>query len=597
MSNLPQLKNTLNAPSVKAKFEEMLGRRSSQFMTSITSVVQNNALLQKADVNSIIMGSAIAASMDLPLNPNLGYAALVPFNSKDGCFAQLQVQVKGWTELFLRSGQCQSIICETVYEGQLVKKNKFTGEYVFDEDAKTSDKVIGFMAYFRLNNGFEKYEYMTIDEVKAHAQRFSQTYRRGAGIWKDHFEAMAQKGLSVDTLIKTHNKGWVTMGDLEKGDTVFDGEGRLTQVVAVSERKKIPCYKITFKNGQNVICDEEHDWVVRTKSYNTRDKINIKDLFKMKADGEHITIDTTQQGGFNIELPIDPYCLGYWIGNGASRGSVVTCHNDDVEFVKSKFEEAGYVVNTAPNSENSTTLNISRRECESINESLKSKLTSMDLLCNKHIPSIYEFASFDQRLELIRGLMDSDGCCAIRSNGTVRASFSQEASKKNIVDSLYRLLCSIGEQPSKPRKIRGHGFGKYIESYQIQFTPRTDVFGTPRKAEKRTNRMLGNSWTIKSIEQIEPVETVCIGVDSPSKTYLCTESQIKTHNTVLKRLITKYAPKSIEMQRMATFDQAVVRGDVSDIDNAEVNYMDNNSAAPIVNTEFEEIKEEETPNE
>lgn len=201
-NNLPALKSALNAPSVKAKFEEMLGKRSSQFITSITSVVTNNALLQKADVNSIIMGSAVAASMDLPLNPNLGYAALVPFNSKDGCFAQLQIMVKGWTELFLRSGQCQSIICETVYEGQLVKKNKFTGEYIFNEDAKKSDKIIGFMAYFKLTNGFEKYDYMTVDEVKAHAQRFSQTYRKGAGIWKDHFEAMAQKTVLKRLLTK-----------------------------------------------------------------------------------------------------------------------------------------------------------------------------------------------------------------------------------------------------------------------------------------------------------------------------------------------------------------------------------------------------------
>lgn len=201
-NNLPQLKQTLNAPSVKAKFEEMLGKRAPQFMTSITSVVQNNALLQKAEVNSIVMGSAIAASMDLPLNPNLGYAALVPFNSKDGCFAQLQIMVKGWTELFLRSGQCQSIICETVYDGQLVKKNKFTGEYVFNEDAKKSDKIIGFMAYFRLTNGFEKYEYMTIEEVKAHAQKFSQTFRKGAGIWKDHFEEMGKKTVLKKLLTK-----------------------------------------------------------------------------------------------------------------------------------------------------------------------------------------------------------------------------------------------------------------------------------------------------------------------------------------------------------------------------------------------------------
>lgn len=201
-NNLPQLKQTLNAPSVKAKFEEMLGKRAPQFMTSITSVVHNNALLQKAEVNSIVMGSAIAASMDLPLNPNLGYAALVPFNSKDGCFAQLQIMVKGWTELFLRSGQCQSIICETVYDGQLVKKNKFTGEYVFNEDAKKSDKIIGFMAYFRLTNGFEKYEYMTIEEVKAHAQKFSQTFRKGAGIWKDHFEEMGKKTVLKKLLTK-----------------------------------------------------------------------------------------------------------------------------------------------------------------------------------------------------------------------------------------------------------------------------------------------------------------------------------------------------------------------------------------------------------
>lgn len=201
-NNLPQLKQTLNAPSVKAKFEEMLGKRAPQFMTSITSVVQNNALLQKAEVNSIVMGAAIAASMDLPLNPNLGYAALVPFNSKDGCFAQLQIMVKGWTELFLRSGQCQSIICETVYDGQLVKKNKFTGEYVFNEDAKKSDKIIGFMAYFRLTNGFEKYEYMTIEEVKAHAQKFSQTFRKGAGIWKDHFEEMGKKTVLKKLLTK-----------------------------------------------------------------------------------------------------------------------------------------------------------------------------------------------------------------------------------------------------------------------------------------------------------------------------------------------------------------------------------------------------------
>ena len=188
---------------MKAKFESMLGKRAPQFITSISSVVQNNALLQKAEVNSIIMGAAVAASMDLPLNANLGYAALVPFNSKGGgCFAQFQIMTKGWTELFIRTGQCQSLINEIVYEGQLVKKNKFTGEYVFDEDAKKSNKIIGYMAYFRLTNGYEKTEFMTVEEVKAHAQRFSQTFRSGAGIWKDSFDAMALKTVLKKLLTK-----------------------------------------------------------------------------------------------------------------------------------------------------------------------------------------------------------------------------------------------------------------------------------------------------------------------------------------------------------------------------------------------------------
>lgn len=201
-NNLVQLKNTLKAPSVEAKFKEMLGKRAPQFMTSITTLVSNSTLLQKADVNSIIMGAAAAASMDLPINPNLGYAALVPYNSKDGCFAQLQIMWKGLVELFLRSGQCKSIICETVYDGQLVKKNKFTGEYVFDEDAKKSDKIVGFMSYFKLLNGFEKTEYMTVEEVKAHAQKFSQTYRSGRGVWKEQFEAMAKKTVVKQLLSK-----------------------------------------------------------------------------------------------------------------------------------------------------------------------------------------------------------------------------------------------------------------------------------------------------------------------------------------------------------------------------------------------------------
>ena len=103
----------------------------------------------------------------------------------------------------MRSGEFQNIIDEVVYEGQLVKKNKFTGEYIFDEDAKTSDKPIGVMARFDLINGFSKTIFWTMEEIEAHAKKFSQAYRSGfTSPWKTDFEAMAKKTVLKSLLNK-----------------------------------------------------------------------------------------------------------------------------------------------------------------------------------------------------------------------------------------------------------------------------------------------------------------------------------------------------------------------------------------------------------
>lgn len=270
-NNLPQLKAALNAPSVKAKFEEMLGKRASQFMTSISSVVGNNALLQKADVNSIIMGAATAASMDLPLNANLGYAALVPFNSKEGCFAQLQVMTKGYVELFIRSGQCKSLICEIVRKGELVKKNKFTGEYVFDESKKESDEIIGVMSAFELVNGYKKVEYMTVQEVKEHAQKFSQAYRRNAAIWKDNWEEMMKKTCLKRLLVRWAPKSiemqqMVTfdqavikgdINDMGNAQTVYADNPNNKVEDAVAEEIKEPTETVDTETGEIIKKEEK----------------------------------------------------------------------------------------------------------------------------------------------------------------------------------------------------------------------------------------------------------------------------------------------------------------------------------------------------
>lgn len=182
---------------VKAKFQEMLGKRSTSFITSVLQIVASNELLAKADPTSVYQSAAVAATLDLPLNNNLGFAYIVPYNQKqkDGNFktvAQFQLGYKGFIQLAQRSGQFKTISATPVYEGQLIEQNPLTG-FVFDWTKKTGEKIIGYAAYFHLLNGFEKTLYATVDELKAHGTKYSQTYKKGYGLWKDDFDAMAIK--------------------------------------------------------------------------------------------------------------------------------------------------------------------------------------------------------------------------------------------------------------------------------------------------------------------------------------------------------------------------------------------------------------------
>ena len=225
-NNLSVLKNSLAADSIQKRFSEMLGKKSAGFLTSIMNVVQNNTLLQKADVNSIILAAGQAAALDLPINPNLGLAAIVPFNDtkNNRCLATFQIMRDGWMDLCLRTGQFVYIANEPVYEGELVKKNRFTGEYVFDEEARKSDKVIGYMASFKLTNGYTKTVYWTIDEIKKHAQQYSQTAKKGYGLWKENFNAMALKTVLKHLLKKYAPKSIELINAIESDQASFSGD-------------------------------------------------------------------------------------------------------------------------------------------------------------------------------------------------------------------------------------------------------------------------------------------------------------------------------------------------------------------------------------
>jgi recombination protein RecT len=194
MSNIKQY---FQQDAVKNKFNELLGQRASAFITSVLQIANSNEMLKDAEPASVYNAAAVAATLNLPLNNAIGHAYIVPFKEKqkDGGFktkAQFMLGYKGFIQLAQRSGQFKTISAAPVYEGQLIEENPLTG-FVFDWKAKKSEKVVGYAAYFQLITGFEKTLYMTVGDLEKHGKRFSQTFKKGFGLWKDDFDNMAQK--------------------------------------------------------------------------------------------------------------------------------------------------------------------------------------------------------------------------------------------------------------------------------------------------------------------------------------------------------------------------------------------------------------------
>lgn len=183
-----RLQTALAQPAIRARFEQMLGKRAPAFLSSIISAVSMNKSLSECEPMSVISAAAVAAAMDLPINSSLGFAHIVPYKG----VAQFQMGWKGFVQLALRSGQYKTINITPVLEGQLVKHNPFTGEMEF-ANASTSQKVVGYLLYFKLLNGYEKYFYMTHAEVLAHGKEYSASFKKGFGMWVDDFDSMALK--------------------------------------------------------------------------------------------------------------------------------------------------------------------------------------------------------------------------------------------------------------------------------------------------------------------------------------------------------------------------------------------------------------------
>jgi len=188
--NLQQL---LNSAGIKKRFGELLDNSSASFISSILTIVRSNSKLQECSPNSILSAAGIAAALKLPINPSLGFAYIVPYKGQ----ATFNLGWRGYVQLAMRTNQYRTLNSGAVYEGQIREIDFITGEIVRGE--KISDKIVGYVAYMELLNGFNKIFYMTVEELEEHAKKYSQSYaydlRSGkkSSVWSTNFDAMAKK--------------------------------------------------------------------------------------------------------------------------------------------------------------------------------------------------------------------------------------------------------------------------------------------------------------------------------------------------------------------------------------------------------------------
>ena len=203
------IKAYVSDAKIRQKFEEVLGKKTQGFLASVMQVA-NQPQLKGAVPATVINAAMMAATLDLPINNNLGFAYIVPYKRKfkdaqgkwsESLEAQFQMGYKGFIQLAQRSGQFARIAATPVFEGQLISANPLLG-YEFDWTVPNQGEAIGYVAFFKLLNGFTAELYMSTADVKKHAGKYSQSFKYGSGVWKDNFESMALKTVTKLLLSK-----------------------------------------------------------------------------------------------------------------------------------------------------------------------------------------------------------------------------------------------------------------------------------------------------------------------------------------------------------------------------------------------------------
>jgi phage terminase large subunit GpA-like protein len=399
--------------------------------------------------------------------------------------------------------------------------------------------------------------------------------------------AQTGKALGIDTPIPTP-EGWTTIEKIQVGDFVFNEKGQKVKVTFATEiMHNHICYEVGFSDGSKIIADAEHKWQVSVTSHGEdrgEKVLTTEEMlpgYKYRSRNNYAVPVAESLNCDRKKLPVDPYLLGAWLGDGHSYSASIYCHADDTSHYKQKFEKAGYKIDTAKekssdvikvdavdnqycvrgHDKEATGRNKSNNGCAECGriyaanyvrkKSNRKLLPVPDIVKNaskslrelgfltgrkKFIPSVYLRSSKPQRMELLRGLMDTDGYIDKRG----RCEFC--TTSQELSEGFNELLASLGIKKTSKQKIpttkyKGKKvFGKkaYITSFMVYKDK--NVFSLPRKARIVPSRK-GRRTTetekrkITSIKKVNSVPVKCIQVDSPSHLFLAGKEMIPTHNT------------------------------------------------------------------
>jgi deoxycytidine triphosphate deaminase len=361
------------------------------------------------------------------------------------------------------------------------------------------------------------------------------------GIPPDLAARLEGKALAVDTPVPTP-LGWRTMEQLAVGDQVFDERGLPCVVVrATKVMLGRPCRQVVFSDGSTVVADDQHLWQTCTKSGRSHGKhrtglVTTAQIAQgLVAQGEYnhqVALSGPAQY-YPRSLPIDPYVLGAWLGDGTSSRAEITCADMPIleEIVNAGYaveRRAGaylYRIGGVGHTRNALTGQYPR------NGSLSSALRNLGLLGNKHVPADYLLASEPQRLALLQGLMDTDGYV----DSTGRCEFTN--TRECLADAVVELAASLGLRPVGSKKQSTFNRIDCGPVYLVKFSPHRPVFRLPRKLERQ--RPGGGHHLFRAVVDVRDMESVpvrCIQVSAPTGLFLVGRTFIPTHNSSLGRL-------------------------------------------------------------